>query len=77
MVTFLEDALRIITQWSDQLIYLHDYRHSMLCLSSEYPSAAANIAIYHSSCRADAPLSNYKRHCHDYLLLHDYRPKEL
>ena len=29
VVTFLEDALRIITQWSDQLLYLHDYRHSM------------------------------------------------
>jgi ER-derived vesicles protein len=28
VVTFLEDALRIITQWSDQLLYLHDYRHS-------------------------------------------------
>jgi len=27
VVTFLEEALRIITQWSDQLIYLHDYRH--------------------------------------------------
>ncbi|KAK7534635.1 putative COPII-coated vesicle protein SurF4/Erv29 [Phyllosticta paracitricarpa] len=27
VVTFLEDALRIITQWSDQLIYLNDYRH--------------------------------------------------
>lgn len=26
VVTFLEDALRIITQWGDQLIYLHDYR---------------------------------------------------
>ena len=30
VVTFLEDALRIITQWSDQLTYLHDYRHSKL-----------------------------------------------
>lgn len=30
VVTFLEDALRIITQWSDQLLYLNDYRHSML-----------------------------------------------
>jgi ER-derived vesicles protein len=29
VVTFLEDALRIITQWSDQILYLHDYRHSM------------------------------------------------
>lgn len=28
VVTFLEDALRIITQWSDQLLYLNDYRHS-------------------------------------------------
>ncbi|KAL9092326.1 MAG: hypothetical protein Q9165_004500 [Trypethelium subeluteriae] len=27
VVTFLEDALRIITQWHDQLVYLHDYRH--------------------------------------------------
>ncbi|KAG8421213.1 ER-derived vesicles protein erv29 [Metarhizium acridum] len=27
VVTFLEDALRIIMQWSDQLLYLHDYRH--------------------------------------------------
>ena len=28
VVTFLEDALRIITQWNDQLTYLKDYRHS-------------------------------------------------
>ena len=28
VVTFLEDALRILTQWGDQLVYLHDYRHS-------------------------------------------------
>ncbi|KAM3507825.1 hypothetical protein MY10362_001551 [Beauveria mimosiformis] len=27
VVTFLEDALRIMTQWNDQLIYLRDYRH--------------------------------------------------
>ncbi|GJN68381.1 COPII-coated vesicle protein SurF4/Erv29 [Purpureocillium lilacinum] len=26
VVTFLEDALRIMTQWSEQLLYLHDYR---------------------------------------------------
>jgi len=30
VVTFLEDALRIMTQWNDQLVYLHDYRHSKL-----------------------------------------------
>ena len=29
VVTFLEDALRILTQWTDQLLYLHDFRHSM------------------------------------------------
>ncbi|KAL2165225.1 hypothetical protein VTH06DRAFT_521 [Thermothelomyces fergusii] len=27
VVTFIEDAIRIITQWQDQLLYLHDYRH--------------------------------------------------
>lgn len=27
VVTFLEDALRILTQWSDQLVYLRDFRH--------------------------------------------------
>ncbi|KAL1879929.1 hypothetical protein VTK73DRAFT_6625 [Phialemonium thermophilum] len=27
VVTFLEDALRIVTQWNDQLLYLRDYRH--------------------------------------------------
>jgi len=32
VVTFLEDALRILTQWTDQLVYLHDYRHSKFCL---------------------------------------------
>ncbi|KAK7398082.1 ER-derived vesicles protein erv29 [Neonectria punicea] len=27
VVTFIEDAIRIITQWGDQLLYLRDYRH--------------------------------------------------
>ena len=35
VVTFLEDALRIMTQWNDQLVYLHDYRHSKLTLPVE------------------------------------------
>ena len=30
VVTFLEDALRIVTQFSDQLRYLQDFRHSKL-----------------------------------------------
>jgi ER-derived vesicles protein len=33
-VTFIEDALRIITQWSDQLVYLKDFRHSAFFLSA-------------------------------------------
>ncbi|KIX04669.1 uncharacterized protein Z518_05539 [Rhinocladiella mackenziei CBS 650.93] len=27
VVTFIEDAIRIITQWNDQLTYLKDFRH--------------------------------------------------
>ncbi|EGP91855.1 unnamed protein product [Zymoseptoria tritici ST99CH_1A5] len=27
VVTFIEDAIRILTQWGDQLEYLHQYRH--------------------------------------------------
>lgn len=30
VVTFLEDSLRIVSQWTDQLMYLHDYRKSRL-----------------------------------------------
>lgn len=28
VVTFIEDSLRMITQWNDQLLYLRDYRKS-------------------------------------------------
>jgi len=35
IVTFLEDSLRIVTQWSDQLWYLHKYVYS---LSLENPT---------------------------------------
>src|SRR5690606_38331610 len=31
VVTFLEDVGRILTQWSEQLMYLHDYRRSECC----------------------------------------------
>lgn len=30
VVTFIEDSLRILTQWSDQLLYLRDFRKSKL-----------------------------------------------
>lgn len=41
VVTFLEDALRIITQWNDQLLYLHDYRHS----KSQSPHRTEHLAF--------------------------------
>ena len=44
VVTFLEDALRIMTQWSDQLLYLHDYRRSM-------PSPLLRVLNRGCSCR--------------------------
>ncbi|KNG80320.1 COPII-coated vesicle protein SurF4/Erv29 [Aspergillus nomiae NRRL 13137] len=34
VVTFIEDSLRIITQWSDQLLYLREYRKSKLALAT-------------------------------------------
>ena len=52
VVTFLEDALRIITQWSDQLLYLNDYRHSTVdsffsIHRSAPPEAYENSSITH------------------------------
>lgn len=29
-MTFIEDSLRILTQWSDQLLYLRDFRKSKI-----------------------------------------------
>lgn len=50
VVTFLEDALRIITQWNDQLVYLHDYRHSKH--TSHNPrSTSTGVAGYSSEGR--------------------------
>lgn len=41
--TFIEDAIRIMTQWGDQLLYLHDYRHSTLTpISPRSPPLASN-----------------------------------
>lgn len=36
VVTFLEDALRIMTQWNDQVYYLRDYRG---CMNAPYFSS--------------------------------------
>ena len=42
VVTFLEDALRIVTQWNDQLVYLHDWRHCKRTNVGQ--SASAHVA---------------------------------
>lgn len=36
VVTFLEDALRIFTQWTDQLTYLREFRHSKHIYSMDF-----------------------------------------
>ncbi|KAK5990698.1 Surfeit locus-like protein [Cladobotryum mycophilum] len=51
VVTFLEDALRIIMQWNDQLLYLHDYRHipggitHLFCLYNIFVMAACSVLV--------------------------------
>lgn len=55
VVTFIEDALRIITQWNDQLVYLKDFRHSMassLCtkLSDTSSSLGSHPYLPHLQC---------------------------
>ncbi|TGZ83119.1 SURF4-domain-containing protein [Ascodesmis nigricans] len=43
VVTFLEDALRIVTQWSDQLSYLNTYRHIPWGITHFF--LAANVVV--------------------------------
>ncbi|KAI0896884.1 SURF4-domain-containing protein [Annulohypoxylon nitens] len=43
VVTFLEDALRIITQWNDQLVYLNSYRHSTWYINLMYSFPLVNL----------------------------------
>lgn len=78
VVTFLEDALRIITQWRDQLSYLHDYRHSK-------PSTPWGIfflnhlaKIYdYSSHWSQSYVPHTQRHRHDILLFPGHYTKTL
>lgn len=74
VVTFLEDALRIVTQWTDQLTYLHNYRHSMHIGAAD-SSRKQNTNIGRSSSRLDASLPH--RQCSgDVLMLYpSYRPQ--
>jgi hypothetical protein len=74
VVTFLEDALRIITQWSDQLLYLHDYRHSMAHLDRRRTKL---IELLCSSIRSYPSLPNRKRRRYGLLLHPGYCAKIL
>ena len=50
--TFLEDALRIITQWNDQLTYLKEYRKSMsrtTCTTPSPPNPKLTFGQYHGA----------------------------
>lgn len=68
VVTFLEDALRIMTQWNDQLVYLHDYRHSkqktITCFEqTKFTSATRTDASsqYHEASRTSSSSSTSAR----------------
>lgn len=48
VVTFLEDALRILTQWGDQLEYLKSYRHSEYRRHMPIRKKAEERVVHHS-----------------------------
>ena len=73
-MTFLEDALRIITQWSDQLLYLHDYRHSMAHLDGR---RARLILLFCSSLRPYPSLPDHQRPRYGLLFYTGHCPKVL
>jgi hypothetical protein len=43
--TFMEDAIRIMTQWNDQLLYLKDYRHSKIRMTCFEFSIAFTVVV--------------------------------
>ena len=50
----MEDAIRIMTQWNDQLLYLKDYRHSKIYsnhydLLTAVPKAGLIDCQYHGA----------------------------
>ena len=74
--TFIEDAIRIMTQWSDQLLYLHDYRHSTIppsFPSLQIPSPA--ILTYPSTMGPNPPLPPRQCHRHVHLLHPSHHPQ--
>ena len=77
VVTFLEDALRIITQWGDQLVYLHDYRHSKPIPPQQQGTQLETWVLIEcrSSQRDNTPLPRSQRHRHDHLLDPHHHPQ--
>lgn len=75
VVTFLEDAVRIFTQWNDQLLYLHEYRH---CMSSRLQASTLNIAkltiMHESPSRLKPSVSHSQRYCDDRLFDNGHPP---
>ncbi|KAG2224389.1 hypothetical protein INT45_002928 [Circinella minor] len=50
VATFLEDALRITTQWSDQISYMEDYRHFPKGLSHLFLGLNVLVMLVGSGC---------------------------
>lgn len=84
VVTFIEDSLRILTQWSDQLLYLRDYRQSMIpflpliapSVSTVSPVQWADLGfLVDSSLGCHALVPHSKRHCHVDMFLPRRRPQ--
>lgn len=73
--TFIEDALRIMTQWSDQLLYLHDYRHSKYSLSYLLKLSITNTENSASPMGPHSPLPPHQCHCNDLLLHPRHHPQ--
>lgn len=73
VVTFIEDALRIITQWSDQLLYLNEFRHSMSFLYQLSKLGRELTTRLYSPIRAHSPVPHHQCHRHDCLFLYGHR----
>lgn len=84
VVTFIEDSLRILTQWSDQLLYLRDYRQSMIPFLPLIAPSVSTVSrvqwadlgfLVDSSLGCHALVPHSKRHCHVDMFLPRRRPQ--
>ena len=72
--TFIEDALRIVTQWTDQLTYLETYRHSGWPLWSKLPKPETLTCFYLSTVGHYPSLPHCQRDRNGHLL-HPHHPQ--